>query len=224
MFYKKGVIKFGKGIIRNEKTAASPIPEREYIRFKYKLEELSGDNKERNMMLFYIGVATGYRMQDIVNLTIGELKEAVESGEFRIQEQKQYKSYIKHIKKNPKSKRKPPKKRVVLIKPMLKKILRKYVTNKKKSEYAFKSNKGDGYITAKSYSKILTNVAKELNIDNISGHSLRKTYITRIWDATGDLELCRRALGHKSIETTKEYLGLALEVREEAANIADSKL
>lgn len=213
-----------RNIIKNEKTPASPIPERDYIRFKYRLEELSGEYKERNMMLFYIGVATGYRIQDIVNLTIGELKEALEVGEFRIQEQKQYKSYIRNIKKNPKSKRKPPKRRVVLIKPTLKKMIKKYIYNKKKSEYAFKSNKGDGYITAKSYSKILTNVAKELSIDNISGHSLRKTYITRIWDATGDLELCRKALGHKSIETTKEYLGLSLEVREEAANITDSKL
>lgn len=213
-----------KGILRNEKTPASPIPERDYERFKYRLEEASGEFKERNMMLFYLGVATGYRLQDIVNLTIGEIREAIDNEEFRIQEQKQYKSFIKHIKKNPKSKRKAPKKRVVLIKPTLKKLLKRYVRDKYKSEYAFKSNKCNGHITSKSYSKILTGVARELNIDNISGHSLRKTYITRIWDTTGDLELCRRALGHKSIETTKEYLGLVSEVREEAANITDSKL
>ena len=210
--------------LRNEKTPASPIPEREYERFKYKLEEISGDFKERNMMLFYLGVATGYRLQDIVNLTIGELKEAIEFEELRIQEQKQYKSFLKHIKKYPMSKRKSPKKRVVLIKPKLKKMLKSYVRNKYKSEYAFKSNKGNGYIKAKSYSKILSNAAKELDMENISGHSLRKTYVTRIWDNTGDLELCRKALGHKSIETTKEYLGIALDIREEAANITDSKL
>lgn len=214
----------GEIILRNEKTPAAPIPERDYERFKYKLEEFSGEFKERNMMLFYLGVATGYRLQDIVNLTIGKIRESIDQEEFIIQEQKQYKSFIKHIKKNTKSKRKVPKKRVVLIKPTLKKLLKRYIRDRYKSEYAFKSNKGEGHITAKSYSKILSGVAKELNIDNISGHSLRKTYINRIWDTTGDLELCRRALGHKSIETTKEYLGLASEVREEAANIADSKL
>ena len=79
-------------IIRGEKVPANPIPERQYERFKYKLEEVSGKNAERNMMIFYLDVATGYRLQDIVCLTIGEIKEALDNEEFCIQEQKQYKS------------------------------------------------------------------------------------------------------------------------------------
>ena len=211
-------------IIRGEKVPANPIPERQYERFKYKLEEVSGKNAERNMMIFYLDVATGYRLQDIVCLTIGEIKEALDNEEFCIQEQKQYKSWLEHIKKNPNSRRKPPKKRKALIKPMLKKLLKAYVKGKSKSEYAFKSTTGNDYITAKSYSNILSRVGKELGIENISGHSLRKTYATRIYEITRDLEKVRKALGHKSIETTKQYLGIEAEVREEAASIADEKL
>lgn len=211
-------------ITRKEKVPASPIPERKYERFKYKLEELSGKFDKRNMMIFYLDVGTGYRLGDIVELSIGEIKEALENEEFSIQEQKQYKSWQKHMKKNPNSKRKPPRKRVAPIKPVLRKLLREYVKGKKNSEYAFQSNKGDSHITAKAYSNLLSKVGKELNIENISGHSLRKTYATRIYEMTRDLEKVRKALGHKSIETTKNYLGIEAEVREEAASIADERL
>lgn len=207
-----------------DKVPANPIPEKQYDRFKYKLEELSEKYAERNLMLFLLDVATGYRLQDLVEFSIGEIIESLENEEFCIQEKKQYKAWLKHMKKNPNSKRKQPKKRVVLIKPTLRKLLKAYVRGKPKSEYAFKSNKGNTHITAKSFSRILTNVADELEIENISGHSLRKTYLTRIYDATGDLEKCRKAIGHQSIETTKRYLGLDNEVREEAATIADDKL
>lgn len=213
-----------KELIRGEKVPSNPIPERKYERFKYKLEEISGKYAERNLMLFYLDVGTGYRVQDLVELTIGEIKEALDNEEFCIQEQKQYKAWLKHIKKHPSSRRKAPKKRYAPIKPMLRKLLKAYVKGKYKSEYAFKSNKGDSHITAKSYSNILSKVGKDLDIENISGHSLRKTYATRIYEATGDLEKVRKALGHQSIETTKQYLGIEAEVREEAASIADDKL
>lgn len=42
-------------------------------------------------MLFLLARATGYRMQDIITLTVGEIKDALDKGYFEIQEQKQYK-------------------------------------------------------------------------------------------------------------------------------------
>lgn len=210
--------------MNKKKEEAYPIPERHYERFKYKLEEKSEINSERNLMLFYIGVATGYRAQDIVPLTIGELKEALENEKFLIQESKQYNEWKTHMIKYPKSTKRQPIKREVLIKPKLKRLIRDYIKNKKKSEYAFPSNKGDSHITQKSYSKILSEVGKELGLKNISGHSMRKTYAHRLWEAKRDLEYVRIALGHKNIETTKRYLGLTNEVKEDAAEIADEKL
>ena len=178
---------------------------------------------ERNLMIFYIGVATGYRAQDIVDLTIGDLKEAIEDERFIIQEKKQYEAWQTHMKKHPKSNKKPPDPREVIIKPKLKRLIKDYIRNKNRSEYAFLSNKEE-HITAKSYSEILSLVGKSLGLKYISGHSMRKTYAHRLWEAKKDLEYVRIALGHTNIETTKRYLGLNDEVKADAAEIADDKL
>ena len=206
------------------KEDAYPIPENQYSRFKYKLEEESDKNKDRNLMLFLLGVATGYRTQDLVNLTIGDIKEAINNNKFIIQEQKQYNAWKTHMRKYPKSNKKKPPPRETPIGNNLKKVLKEYVKNKANSEYACKSNKGNSYITQKSYSKILTKVGSELGLKNISGHSMRKTYAHRLYEATKDVEYVRIALGHTNIETTKRYLGLNHEVKEEAALIADDKI
>lgn len=211
-----------------KKRDSKPIPEYCYERFKYKLEETSGKWTLRNMTLFLLDVATGYRMQDVVDLTIADIKEALFNGYFEIQEKKQYKAWKTHIKKNPKSKKKPPKKRKHDIVPQLEIVLQKYIKGKKKSEYAFPSQKGKGslYITPKSFSDILKKIAEneEINLKNITGHSLRKTYARRLYEATRDLEYVRIALGHKTIEMTKKYLGMDDEVKESAAKIAARKL
>lgn len=212
-----------------KKSDAKPIPETHYERFKNRLEEMStGWRKERNLTIFFLGVATGYRVGDIIGLTIAQIKEALLDGYFEIQESKQYKDWETHMRKHPNSKRKPPKKRSHDIVPQLEKILRDYVKGKKKSEYAFLSQQGAGskHLTAKSYSDILKEVAedKSINLKHITGHSLRKTYARRLWDNTRDLEYVRVALGHKSIEVTKRYLGLDDEVKESAAKIAGNKL
>lgn len=209
---------------RKEKVPANPIPENKYNQFKFKLEEESIKYSDRNLMLFLLGVGTGYRLQDIVDLTIGQILEALEEEEFVIQEKKQYKSWLKHIEENPGSKRKPPKKRRVSIKSNLRNILRNYCIGKPKSSYAFESNKKGNHITTKAYSNILANVGNKLGLKNISGHSLRKTYATRIYESTRDLDKVRVALGHKSIETTKVYIGIEGDIKDEASSIADDKL
>lgn len=206
-----------------KKVPANPIPEKHYDRFKYKLEEQSKKYPQRNSMIFYIGVGTGYRTQDIVDLSIGKLIEFIEDEKFVIQEKKQYEAWLTHMKKHPNSKKKKPEPREAIIKPRLRKLLRDYVRGKSKSEYAFPSNK-DEHITAKSYSEILSEVGKSLGLSNISGHSMRKTYAHRLWEAKKDLEYVRIALGHTNIETTKRYLGLNDGIKDDAAEITDDRL
>lgn len=207
---------------RKLKEPSEPIPEDKYFNFKYRIEEMSKKYPERNLMLFQLGVATGYRTEDLVCLTIGEIKEAIENGYFKIQEQKQFKSWKK--KKNNKiCNTKRPDKRQAEIKSNLRKLLKEYIKGKNRSEYAFKSNKGE-HISAKSYSEFLADVGKDLKIEHIGGHSMRKTYAMRLYEATGDLNYVRECLGHKNIETTKLYLGFTKKDREEAAKITDDKL
>lgn len=210
------------------KKPAKPIPESHYSRFKYRLEELSGEWADRNITLFLLGVATGYRIQDLVDLTIQDIREALENGKFEIQEKKQYNAWKSRIRKNPKSSEAAPKPRESNVEPPLESILKKYIKNKKRSEYAFPSQKGNGskHISSKTYSEILKKVSedKEIELKNITGHSLRKTYARRLYEAKNDLNYVRIALGHKSVEVTKMYLGIYDDVKEDAAKIAASKL
>lgn len=43
----------------------------------------------------------------------------------------------------------------------------------------------------------------------LATHSLRKTFAQRIYDASSDIFLVKELLGHKSVETTKQYLGVS---------------
>lgn len=208
---------------RTIKEPAEPIPEDHYKQFKYRIEELSKEFPERNLMLFLLGVATGYRAEDLVDLTIGEIKEALIDEFFFIQEKKQYRRWKNKKNKEPEYNKKIPKKRKAVIKSNLKKLLKEYIKGKNKSEYAFASKKGK-YIAAKSYSEFLTTVGKELGLEHISGHSMRKTYANRLWEEKHDMEYVRKAIGHKDIETTKLYLGFNNKDIEDAAEVTDSKL
>ena len=211
------------------KAAAKRIPEEKYERFKNRLIEKSNKWEERNITLFLLGIATGYRLQDLVDLTIADIKEALNNECFVIQEKKQYKAWETYIEKNPGKYRKAPEPRSHDIIPKLENILRKYIKGKKASEYAFPSQKGNGssHITAKAYSDILKNVAedKTIKLKHITGHSLRKTYSRRLYESSGhDLEYVRIALGHSSVEITKKYLDLNEDVKRSAAKIAGDKL
>ena len=43
----------------------------------------------------------------------------------------------------------------------------------------------------------------------LATHSMRKAFAQRIYDASGDIFLVKELLGHKSVETTKQYLGVS---------------
>lgn len=208
-----------------EKGTANPIPSNKYIRFKEELILYSKKYAERNLMLFILARATGYRMGDLVSLTIGEIKEALEHGYFSIQESKQYEQWKTNLTKYPN--RKKPDKRDAIIGNELERYLRDYIKGKRRSEFAFPSNKGGGNeaISQKAFSEILSEVGKRIGLKNISGHSPRKTFATKIYDESGkDLEQVRIALNHQSIEETKRYLGLKEKMIKDSFKIADKDL
>lgn len=206
-----------------EKGTAEPIPTYKYEKFKEKLAAYSIRYSERNLMLFILGRATGFRMGDLVGLTIGEIKDALDRGYFSIQESKQYEQWKSNLPKYPNKKK--PEKRDAIIGNTLEKYLKDYVKGKKRSEFAFPSNKGNGNeaISAQSYSEILARVGKSIGLKHISGHSLRKTFATKVYEESGrDLEQVRIALNHQSVEETKRYLGLKDKMIKDAFKIADN--
>ncbi|ASY51652.1 tyrosine-type recombinase/integrase [Clostridium perfringens] len=211
-----------KDVRRYEKGAASPIPEEKIKIFKEKIKEY-GENevyRERNYMLFLIGLGTGFRLQDLVTLLIGDLKDSIRCGYLEIQEEKQYNQWKSNLSRYP-NKSRPPKRRVELGNSLIK-ALKSYVKDKKRSEYAFPSRKGQ-HITQEYFSKVLRSIGDELNINNISGHSLRKTYVTIIYEKSGnDIVKAKNAIGHKSVEETRRYIGEVERDVKKATKIIDS--
>lgn len=211
-----------EGVRLYEKGAAAPIPEDKIKLFKEKVKEYgkSEANSKRNYLLFLIALGTGFRMQDIVTLSIGDLKDAISLGYLEIQERKQYNQWKSNLSEYPNSPK--PKKRKVELSEALIKEIKLYTRNKKRSEYAFPSRKGN-YITQEYFSKILKSIGKEMQLEKITGHSMRKTYATLIYENTGkDIVATKNAIGHKSIEETRRYIGEAQRDTKKASFIINS--
>jgi integrase len=62
-------------------------------------------------------------------------------------------------------------------------------------------------------SRILKEAGENFDLDNLSAHSMRKTYAYKIYTESGhDIVAVKELLGHSSIEITKRYLGLDKEL------------
>jgi integrase len=166
------------------------------------IQDYLKEQNERDYVLFVLGVATGYRAGDLVALQIRDIKAALRAGYFRIMEAK--KANSKNIRKcNMK-----PREVVIVVK--LEKILKNYIKDKKDYEYMFPSRKGSyDHIGVPRVSNILKEAGEAFGLDNITAHSMRKTYAYCIFvESNYNIVVVKEMLGHSSIEETKRYLGL----------------
>jgi len=170
----------------------------------------SGKYAVRNRTLFILGLACGGRISELLSLTIGDVW--------------QYGKPVDTIyfqKPNTKGKREG---RAVPIKEAGKDAIRELVQwYKKRNVIAsetkqsdtieddmplFTSQKGGG-ITRQQAHDILKAAFEKAEVSGkVSTHSLRKTYAHKLLKRGGNLHTVKEALGHTSIGTTQEYLGL----------------
>lgn len=184
------------------KTASKPIKNLNQI---YDIQDYLRAKSERDYVLFVLGIMTGYRAGDLVSLKVRDVREALRRGRFVIMEGK---------KKNSKNIReKNRKEREAEILPELEKILKKYIKNKKDYEYMFPSRRRGKHIEVKRVTAILKEAAQFFGLENITAHSMRKTYAYTVYVNSGnDFLAVKEMLGHSSIEETKVYLGLDREL------------
>lgn len=186
---------------RRKKQAAKPIKN---VQDVYDIQDYLKAKSYRNYMLFILGIATGYRAGDLIKLKVRDIKQALRSGYFTIMEGKKLNS------NNIREKNRKP--REVIIVKNLRKKLEEYIRELNDYDYMFPSRKGK-HIQVKRVSEILKEAADYFDIDNVSAHSMRKTYAYRIYMKNEqDLLAIKEMLGHSSIEETKVYLGLDREV------------
>lgn len=184
------------------KRPAKPIKDLDLV---HDIQDYLKVESKRNYVLFTLGLGTGYRAGDLVELRVRDVKKALRTGYFLILENK---------KKNTRNIRKDNiKPREVKIPNKLGIILKEYIKNKNDYEFMFPSRKGNGYIQVKQVSRILSEAGKFFGLDNITAHSMRKTYAYTIYVKSGfDIVAVKEMLGHASIEITKRYLGLDREL------------
>lgn len=156
----------------------------------------------RNKMIFILGCTTGYRTGDLVELKVRDVRMALEVGYFRIYENKVNKNGQENVKK------KKPREATIL--PEVSELLKQYIEGKEDYEYMFSSNKINStkkHITVDCISKEIKKAAKYFGLENITAHSMRKTFG---WDqyvaSNYNIEYVRDLFNHESSEYTRWYI------------------
>lgn len=184
-----------------------------------------------------VALGTGYRVGDLVKLRVGETRESLEKGYFKIIEQKTTKKKRTNLKKKKGKEycedkfKKTLVPRKAIIKDNLRLILEEYTKDKQEWEYLFPSptNKREP-IDSKQTCRVINRATEACNIKfSVCNHGLRKTYGYIIYknaiksgkEASYGLLLVQKMFCHSSPEITRIYIGLDEEEEEESILAVD---
>jgi len=183
------------------KKPAAPIKDEETV---LDIQDYLKYKNERDYILLVLGITTGFRAGDLVKLRVRDIKKAIQYGEIEILEGK--KVNTRNIRKE------NIKPRIVPIVDNLKRVLKAYIRDKKDYDFMFPSRKGK-HISVAHVSRILKEAGEQFELNNISAHSMRKTYAYTLYmENDKDIVAIKEMLGHSSTEITKRYLGLDKEL------------
>lgn len=168
---------------------------REYLRLR----------SERNYIFFSLGVYSGLRVSDLLNLQVGTVRG---------------KTHIELLEQKTMNTRKKKKKKRFIIHPNLAADLARYVENMADHEYLFPSRqrkklsgaKGEPFRRSTAY-KMLNGAARQFGLTEIGCHTMRKTWGYHLYlDDPTNLALLMDMFGHSDQTTTLRYLGLTQDV------------
>ncbi|GAE27014.1 phage integrase [Halalkalibacter wakoensis JCM 9140] len=142
---------------------------------------------ERNYMFFFLGINTGLRIKDILNLKVKDVSgHYLSLREFKTKKQKRQR-----------------------ITPDLHRELKKYCAGMKADEFLFQSRKGTNKpIVRETAYRILREAAEAHGLDEIGCHTLRKTFGYHFYNQTKDIALLQKLLNHTSQAETLRYIGV----------------
>lgn len=169
------------------------------IREKEKLEDMKTElmhSGYKNYMLFVVGINTGLRISDILQLRVINVRDRTH---IIIKEQKTGKD--KRFK----------------INTYLKQELDKYIKGMDDYEYLFKSQKGQNKpITRVQAYRILNNVSSKIGLSEIGTHTLRKTFGYHFYQKTKDVVLLQELFNHSAPSVTLRYIGINQDIMDNA--------
>ena len=157
----------------------------QHTQFLEALRLASPKTADRNVLLYLLGISTGLRIGDLVQMRIEDVKGR---SSIRIQEGKTGKP------------------RTVYLDSIMPEIA-DYLDGKDAEGYVFASAKG-GHITTTQAYRALAKAAEMLGWDWIGTHTLRKTYGYQYYKAYNNIvDLCE-IFNHSSQAVTRRYIGL----------------
>ena len=168
-----------------------PIREKEYINAVKRVLRESG---ARNLLLFLLGINTGLRVSDLLNLKVKDVKD---KDTVQIREKK-----TRKVKK-------------FLIPKEIRGYINEYVAQKPLSRYLFKSKKSNKPITRIQAYRIISRAGKILGLEHTGTHTLRKTFGYHFYKQTKDIALLQKILNHSSQDITLRYIGVTQEIIED---------
>lgn len=167
------------------------------IRDREKLEEMKMELLKtgyKNYLMFVVGINTGLRISDILQLTVSNLKN---NTHIKIIEQKTNK--IKRF----------------LINSSLKVEIDKYIKTMSDEEYLFQSRKGENKpISRVQAYRILNSAAKHIGLQEIGTHTLRKTFGYWHYKQNKDVALLQDIFSHSAPSVTLRYIGINEDIKD----------
>jgi integrase len=161
-------------------------PIRDYEKLEEMKRILKRDN-ERDYLLFMMGLYTALRISDILRIKVGDIKKDY----FNIREKKTSKF------------------RRIYLHYDLKNALKSYLSDKEPHEYLFRSREGmNRPITRARAYGILNKAAREVGLESIGTHSLRKTFGYWAYKDTKDVAALQKLFNHSYPEETLRYIGI----------------
>lgn len=152
-----------------------------------KIKQYLKTKKERDYILFLLGITTGLRISDILILRKEDL----------------LKSHI-DIKETKTKKRKR-----VKIPGYIKKDLYPYLNQLNNGDFVIKSRQGGNKAIDRSIAyRILRDAAEQVNLKEIGTHTLRKTFGYHFYKQTKDAAMLQELFNHASPQITLRYIGI----------------
>jgi integrase len=169
------------------------------IRYRENLEEMKIELLKKgykNYLMFVVGINTGLRISDILELKVKDLKD---------------KTHIKIIEqKTNKIKR-------FLINSSLKVEIDKYIKTMSDEEYLFQSRKGQNKpISRVQAYRILNSAAEHIGLQEIGTHTLRKTFGYWHYKQYKDVALLQEIFNHSSPSVTLRYIGINEDIKDKS--------
>jgi len=162
--------------------------------------------KSRDRALFAIGIYSGLRVGEIVNLRTEQL--FTDAGN------------VRHVLKVKRTKKKNTVFNDIPVHPKLKKALADYYRDSELGTWLFPSEvSSSGHLTRAQAHNILAGAFEMLGLDDASTHSMRRTCLTNMSRAGVPLRTIQEISGHASLNDLQAYLAVDPDDKRRAINL-----